>query len=443
MPAQLVENIQYFGSDGLPLVGGQIYIGTVALEPIGNLISIFSDEALTVSIANPQTIGADGFSANKIYIPAKYSLRVNTVLGAQFLLDLNVGASAGTGTTSLKSVLGTNAITAEGEASVVTSLVDKEVYTLKIANTNDGTSGVTLKIDATDALSIVKNFNQPIDPGDFTQNQIIRVQHNSTSNNFAWVDSSVTTKRITKGADVASATSITIPDNDGNYRDITGAVTIATINGVKETFQTFQMDSTARFTNSASIIIPGGVDHVSQAGDVIELYMLTASTCIFTDVTKANGLGTIAGIVIQKLKASTNAVATTATTLPYDDTIPQITEGGEFLTQAITPKRTDSIIEITVNCLISHSIVTEVTLALFRDAVANGLAATAQLQSSVSEPMNMTLVFEEVSGSLTARTYRFRAGGNGAGTLTINGQSAGRKFGGVSVTSMTVEERLP
>ena len=296
MPAQLVENIQYFGSDGLPLVGGLIYIGTVGLEPIGNLITNYSDEALTTTIANPQTIGADGFSANKIYIPAKYSIRVNTVLGAQFLLDQNAGASVGTGTTSLTSVLGTNAITAQGEASVVTTLVDKEVYTLKIANTNDGISGVTLKIDATPIKSIVKNFNQPIDPGDFTQNQIIRVAFNSTADNYAWVDASVKTKRLTKGADLASATSITVPDNDGNYRDITGTATIATINGVAETFNTFQMDAAASFTNSASLIMIGG-NFTAAAGDVLEFYQLTASTAINTKIAKADGTAVVSPTV--------------------------------------------------------------------------------------------------------------------------------------------------
>ena len=289
MPAQLVENIQYFDSGGLPLVGGLIYIGTVGLEPVGNLITIYADENQTTELDNPQTIGSDGFSENKIYIPASYSLRVNTVLGAQFLLDLNVGSSTGTGTTSLTSVLGTNAITAEGDASVVTELFDKEVYTLKIANTNDGTSGVTLKIDSTDELSIVKNFDQEIDAGDFTQNQVIRVAYNSTSDNFAWVDASVKTKRLTQGSDIASASSITVPDNDGNVFDITGSTTIATINGVPGTFYIFQMDSALTFTNSASLIMRGAADFNTVAGDVLEFYQLTASTVINTNIAKADG----------------------------------------------------------------------------------------------------------------------------------------------------------
>ena len=46
------------------------------------------------------------------------------------------------------------------------------------------------------------------------------------------------------------------------------------------------------------------------------------------------------GTVVQVVSTGFSAVATGATILPGDDTIPQITEGVEFMTQAITPKST-------------------------------------------------------------------------------------------------------
>ena len=287
MTVQFDEYPQWTDASGTPLTSGKVYIGTVNLAPKTNLISIFSDRDLTVALANPQTLDAFGKATTRIFIPGKYSYLVEDSAEVQVELELDAGAELDTGTTSLDSVLGTNVITASGEATTVTSYVDKEVYTLKIANTN--TSSVTLNIDSVGAKAIVKNFDQAISAGDFTQNQIIRVAYNSTSDNFAWVDASVKTKRVTKGSDIASASSITVPDNDGNYFDITGTTTIATINGVAGTYHEFQMDGAVTFTNSAGLDMIGSADFTSAAGDVLKFYQLTASTVINTNIAKADG----------------------------------------------------------------------------------------------------------------------------------------------------------
>lgn len=305
MTVQLDEWAQWTDASGTPLSSGKLYIGTVNLAPRTNLITIYSDRDLTVPIANPQTLDAYGKATTRIFIPGKYSYAVDDSAAVQVEIALDAGASGDTGTTSLDNVLGTNTITASGEATTVTEYNDKEVYSLKIANTN--TDAVTFNFDGVGAKAGVKNFDQPIAPGDFTQFQIIRVQYNSTSDNFAWVDASVKTKRITKGSDIASATSITVLDNDGNYFDITGTTTIATINGVAGTVNTFQMDGAVTFTNSAGLILTGGADFTSAAGDVLEFYQLTSSTVINTNIIKADGTAVIAPTI------ATQTVMETAT----------------------------------------------------------------------------------------------------------------------------------
>lgn len=436
MPAQLVENIQYFDDDGLPLVGGQIYIGTVGLEPIGNLISIFADEDLTISLDNPQTIGSDGFSGNKIYIPDKYSLRVEDVLGAQIVLDLNVGSSDDTGTTSLDTVLGTDAITAQGVAAVVTELVDKEVYTFKIANTNAGTSGVTLQIDSTDVLSIVKNFDQPIEPGDFTQNQIIRVVYNLTEDNYHWVDASVKTKRQTKGSDIASASSITIPDNDGNVFDLTGSETIATINGVAETFNTFQFDGAAAFTHSSSILCPDSLDMQFAAGDVVQFYQLTSSTVLVMPNTVAFQS------VVQRVNTQDGEVNSNSATMDHDDGIPEITEGTEVMTRTITPKNTNNTlkIEVVIAELGSSTSNDIMITALFQDTTTDALAGSAfYLPAAANNTGTTSFTHTMTAGTTSLTTFRVRVGGV-TGTMTFNGGATTRKLGGILASSITVTE---
>jgi len=308
MTVQFDEYPQWTDASGTPLTSGKVYIGTVNLAPKTNTISIFSDRDLTVALANPQTLDAFGKATTRIFIPGKYSYLVEDSAEVQVELELDAGAESDTGTTSLDTVLGTNTITASGEATTVTSYDNLEVYTFTVANTN--TSTVTLNIDSIGAKAIVKNFNQGLDGGDFTQNQIVRVAYNSTSDNFAWVDASVKTKRVTKGSDIASATSITIPDNDGNLFDITGSTgPIATINGVAGTLNTFQMDSTPTFTNSASLIMIGGADFTAAAGDVLEFYQLTSSTVINTKIERASG------VPIAMFTAATQAEQETGTSI--------------------------------------------------------------------------------------------------------------------------------
>ena len=93
--------------------------------------------------------------------------------------------------------------------------------------------------------------------------------------------------------------------------------------------------------------------------------------------TLGSGVTFPAGHVIQHAYNQTGAVATGTTNFPEDDTIPQITEGDEFLTQAITPKSASSTISIEVHIFYSQSTGTRSGCALFKDSGADALAFTS------------------------------------------------------------------
>ena len=115
MPARIDERTQFVDAAGTPIVNGKIYIGVQNSDPVANPITIYSDRALTIPIANPQLTDSDGRSVNKIWIPGDYSLRVDNSLDVQQLLDLDSGvAIEATGVTPLSNTAGTNTITAEG-----------------------------------------------------------------------------------------------------------------------------------------------------------------------------------------------------------------------------------------------------------------------------------------------------------------------------------------
>ena len=147
------------------------------------------------------------------------------------------------------------------------------------------------------------------------------------------------------------------------------------------------------------------------------------------------------GTVLQVVNYQTGAVATGATAIPFDDTIPQITEGVEFMTLAITPKSAASLLIVEVVCMGSPSLIDWVTVALFQDAIASSLAAVYNyIGTNQAAPLGFA--YSATSGSTSARTFRVRGGGTTT-TFTFNGASSARRMGGVSSSSITITEVVP
>jgi hypothetical protein len=147
-----------------------------------------------------------------------------------------------------------------------------------------------------------------------------------------------------------------------------------------------------------------------------------------------------AGTVLQVATFQTGAVATGTGTIPIDDTIPQITEGTEFMTLAITPTSAANKLIINVTMQLDKNNANTLTVALFQDSTANAIASQfyGALGSGISMPMSFT--HSMISGTTSATTFRVRAGSDAAGTVTINGRGGGRIDGGVAVSSITIYE---
>lgn len=147
------------------------------------------------------------------------------------------------------------------------------------------------------------------------------------------------------------------------------------------------------------------------------------------------------GSVVQRVGTVTGAVATGTTTVPLDDTIPQITEGTEFMTLAITPTNASNVLTIDVvfngsNSLGSGTLI----VALFQDSTANALACSAQVMSNSSVMTQVKFTHRMTAGTTSATTFRVRAGFSAAATVTFNGATGARLFGGVLASSITITE---
>jgi len=146
------------------------------------------------------------------------------------------------------------------------------------------------------------------------------------------------------------------------------------------------------------------------------------------------------GSVVQVVSFETGTVATGATTIPLDNTIPQNTEGTEFMTLAITPKSTTNKLRIEVVFYGSRGGAGDLIVALFQDTTANALAAASFYVDTNTGRITMSFSHFMTAGTVSSTTFKVRAGGDVAGTVTFNGFSGGQAFGGVAASSITITE---
>ena len=270
---------------------------------------------------------------------------------------------------------------------------------------------------------------------------------------------------------------------------VTNGVAYVTATPTGGTSQTFRvtMDATEDVTIAANatggtrydwIYIKLDADKlVSPAVDASDVVTLTASrsTSSSTDngtppsygyniavVTVANGASSItnsnitdsrvqtgaktssaqaaSGMVVQVVDSLTTGMTTGTTTIPVDNTIPQITEGDQVMSVSITPKSAANKLIIDVVTFGSSSIVGSVTAALFQDSTANALAATNGYNTTATGMTTLPLSYSMTAGTTSSTTFKVRFGGNSAGTFTFNGSAGATLFSTAAKSYIRVTE---
>ena len=158
------------------------------------------------------------------------------------------------------------------------------------------------------------------------------------------------------------------------------------------------------------------------------------------NVVTATAANALSGSIIQVVSTQTGVPATGTTIMPFDDTIPQNTEGDEYFTRAITPNNASNKLLIVVTAVLAVSVADRATGAIFQDTTASALAAASDFYPNAGAPYVMTFSHYMTAGTTSATTFKFRAGFAVAGTTTLNGQVGGRYMGGVMASSMTIYE---
>jgi hypothetical protein len=241
---------------------------------------------------------------------------------------------------------------------------------------------------------------------------------------------------------VASASTVDLGAAKAPCVDINGTTTITSFGTATAGIMKFvRFTGSLILTHSASLFLPGAANITTTAQDTATFVSAGSGNWVCMGYTSVN-VSPNRGLVVQKVSAETSAVATGSTTIPSDNTIPQITEGDQYMSQGITPVKSTSILVIEVTIVISSSAANAGTTALFRDGAVNAIAACSQEFSNFNVPWVHHFAHIMPSASTASTTFTVRAGSNSAGTTTFNGASGARLMGGAMASSVIITEYL-
>lgn len=188
-------------------------------------------------------------------------------------------------------------------------------------------------------------------------------------------------------------------------------------------------------SNTAYAVLCGGT---TSTGPIQSVASVGSAGQILT----SNGIGALPTFqgtaILQQVRTNKVTLQSITSSIPNDDTKPQITEGDQVLSLAITPKSSTSVLVIEFIAMGTTSGTAFVTTALFEAANTNAIQVSV-LSSSGAAWATWNLLKYVTSGTTSAQTYSVRMGIS-ANTLNINGFGGARFYGGSAETELIITE---
>lgn len=349
---------------------------------------------------------------------------------------------------------------------VLSAYAAGQMINFKAAAPNTG--AITLQVDVLGVQSIKNSAGSNLSSGDIVAGQIVTVVYNGTyfqlvsgAGGGGGGSSDAVISSITQAAHGFSVGQVLYINSSTYTLANASAASTAEVVGIIETVPTVNTFTlvTGGHITGLSGLTPGAVYFLSglMAGALTAtppttanyvnkpLLVADSSTSGYFINYRGEIISTVptSSLVVQRVSTQTGAVATGTTALPIDDTIPQKTEGDQFMSLSITPLDAAHILEIRVQIYGSESGAASyesVIGALFQDTTTNAIAtmvgATSPYTTSTTT-LNFTYIM--TAGTTSSTTFKVRSG-NPTGTFTFNGSGAARQFGGVLCSSIEITE---
>ena len=226
-----------------------------------------------------------------------------------------------------------------------------------------------------------------------------------------------------------STTAITFANIDTGARALSTTYYVWAIADAVATTVTFKVSTSASAPTGATYYALVGKfsTNASGAGEIISS---SVSSYVGDQLVNANYTQVV-------------ALATGTTAVPYDDTIPTILEGDEYMTLVHTPQDALNILEINVIFNGGNSGSQDFFVGIWQDATSACLNGSFKKTASGDfagsfNPFPIKHIM--LAGTVNATTFRVRAGGSTGSTTTINGETGARKYGGILTSSISIKE---
>lgn len=210
-----------------------------------------------------------------------------------------------------------------------------------------------------------------------------------------------------------------------------------------KTWQTHNASSVGLVPLSTDTLMTASSDALIPSQKATKVYVDAAMTGAIT--TSQAYTDARANKFLQQVCQIVGTVSTGTAQIPYDDTIPEITEGSEFLNRAITPVNSGSQLQIDVNVYWAYENGGgyQLAAALFQDSTTYAISVGGVTVPGNSYLCNTRLNHVMTAGTTGSTTFTVRIGGNAAGTITLNGVLGARKYGGRLESSIVITEYTP
>ena len=422
----------------MSLNGSGVFSVNTTGQPVqsGTLITSTAFNALTADIATALTTalykdGQQVATANQPMGGFKHTNIADAVSRDQYA---SAGQAQDGGLTYLTSISGTNTIV--GSVSPTPSAYAAgQRFSFIVGTTNTGAA--TLNVSSLGAKSIKKRMSGgavAIVAADLVANTDAEVFYDGTDFILE------TARTYSHGANVSSSGTTILDTTTGDLIDVTGTTSITAITLAEGEQRTVRFTDALTLTHGSSLVLPGAANITTAAGDfaVFRGYASGVVRCV--TYSKATGYPTSYAPVVQEVEATPyTTYQSTSVTIPTDDSIPQNTEGTEFITATITPRSASNRLVIEFRGMVGADANRTVAAALFQDSTANAIAANAIEVPGVNSVMQIALKYEMAAGTTSATTFKIRVG-PGNGSAFVNGNGVSRIYGGVSSLRLRVRE---
>lgn len=197
---------------------------------------------------------------------------------------------------------------------------------LRVTTTPGGANtitGPTLNLNGLGAKTIKKRDSAgtkvALAAGDYNASGPFDFEYDGTD--FVLLNPSAWTVNA-RGADIASASTISLTTATGDIVDVTGTTAITAITLADGLVRQVRFTGALTLTNGASLVLPGGANIATAVGDVATFRGYAAGVVRCTGYSKANGkaVSSSAGIVLGTPVASTSGTSIDFTSIPNGTT---------------------------------------------------------------------------------------------------------------------------